>query len=52
MSSFHGPLFNRRFLSQRALLQLTPPEHKERLCDWADTIRGGSLRKQKESCKV
>lgn len=49
MSSFHVPLFNRRFLNQRALAQPTPPEHKKRLCDWADAIRGGALRKQKES---
>jgi hypothetical protein len=49
MSSFHAPLFNRRFLNQRALTQPTPPEHKKRLCDWADAIRGGALRKQKES---
>lgn len=27
MSSFHVPLFNRRFLNQRALVQPTPPEH-------------------------
>lgn len=49
MTSFHVPLFNRRFLNQRALAQPTPPEHKKRLCDWADAIRGGALRKQKES---
>lgn len=49
MSSFHAPLFNRRFLNQRALAQPTPPEHKKRLCDWADAIRGGALRKQKET---
>lgn len=49
MSSFHVPLFNRRFLGQRALSQPTPPEHKKALCDWADTIRSDALRKQKES---
>ena len=49
MSSFHVPLFNRRFLNQRALAQPTPSEHKKRLCDWADAIRGGALRKQKET---
>jgi hypothetical protein len=49
MSSFHVPLFNRRFLNQRALAQPTPPEHKKRLCDWADAIRSGALRKQKET---
>jgi type I restriction-modification system DNA methylase subunit len=49
MSSFHVPLFNRRFLNQRALAQPTPPEHKKRLCDWANAIRGDALRKQKET---
>lgn len=49
MSSFHLPLFNRRFLNQRALAQPTPEEHKKLLHDWADAIRSGALRKQKES---
>lgn len=49
MPSPHVPLFNRRFLGQRALAQPTPPEHKKALCDWADAIRSGALRKQKES---
>lgn len=49
MPSFHVPLFNRRFLNLRALAQPTPPEHKKALCDWADAIRGGALRKQKET---
>lgn len=49
MSLFHVPLFNRRFLNKRALAQPAPPEHKKRLCDWADAIRSGALRKQKET---
>lgn len=49
MFSFHVPLFNRRFLNQRAPSQPTSPEHKKALCDWADAIRSNALRKQKET---
>ena len=49
MPSLHVPLFNRRFLNQRAVTQPTPPEHKKLLCDWAEAIRTDALRRQKES---
>lgn len=49
MPSLHAPLFNRRFLNQRAATHPAPPEHKKALCDWADAIRSGALRKLKES---
>ncbi|MDP2825778.1 MAG: TaqI-like C-terminal specificity domain-containing protein [Sulfuritalea sp.] len=49
MTLFHQPLFNQRFLAQRAASQPTPPEHKRLLHDWAATIRNGSIRGQKES---
>jgi hypothetical protein len=46
---FHQPLFNQRLLAQRAASQPTPQDHKKLLHDWAETIRNGSIRKQKES---
>jgi hypothetical protein len=46
---FLTPLFNPRFLAQRASSQATPAEHKKLLHDWAATIRDGSLRKHKET---
>lgn len=49
MSLPHTPLFNRRFLNQRTSGQVTPPDHKKLLTDWAETIRNGALRKQKET---
>ncbi|MCK9381666.1 MAG: N-6 DNA methylase [Sulfuritalea sp.] len=49
MTLFHQPLFNQRFLAQRAASQPTPAEHKKLLHDWAETIRNGSIRKQRES---
>lgn len=49
MSLFHQPLFNQRLLAQRAASQPTPADHKKLLLDWAETIRNGSIRKQKES---
>ncbi|MBK9325437.1 MAG: N-6 DNA methylase [Hydrogenophilales bacterium] len=49
MPLFHNPLFNRRFLNQRTSAQVTPPEHKKLLTDWAETIRSGALRKQRET---
>lgn len=49
MPLFHTPLFNPRFLAQRASAQPAPAEHKKLLHDWAATIRDGSLRRQKET---
>ncbi len=49
MALFHQPLFNQRFLAQRAASQPAPAEHKKLLHDWAATIRNGTIRKQKES---
>ena len=49
MTLFHQPLFNARFLAQRAGNEPTPPGHKRLLAEWAATIRDGSLRAQKES---
>lgn len=49
MTLFHQPLFNQRLLAQRAASQPTPTDHKKLLRDWAETIRNGSIRKQKES---
>jgi len=49
MSSFHQPLFNPRFVAQRIANQTTPFDHKKLLHDWAETIRSGILRKQKET---
>ena len=49
MTLFHQPLFNQRLLAQRAASQPTPTDHKRLLHDWAETIRNGSIRKQKES---
>ena len=49
MTLFHQPLFNQRFLAKRIGTQPTPPAHKKMLVDWADTIRSGVIRKQKET---
>lgn len=49
MSSLHVPLFNRSFLNKRTITQPAPPEHKKALCDWADAIRSGALRRKRES---
>lgn len=49
MTLFHQPLFNQRFLAKRIGTQPTPPAHKKRLVDWADTIRSGVIRRQKET---
>lgn len=49
MTVFHQPLFNQRFLTRRIGTQPTPPAHKKLLVDWADTIRSGVIRKQKET---
>lgn len=49
MPLFHQPLFNQRFLGKRTSTQPTPPNHKKLLVDWADTIRSGVIRKQKET---
>jgi Eco57I restriction-modification methylase len=49
MPRFHQPLFNSRFVAQRAVAQPTPPSHKKLLHDWAETIRSGAIRKQKET---
>lgn len=49
MPRFHQPLFNPRFVAQRAAAQPTPSEHKKLLHDWAETIRSGAIRKQKET---
>lgn len=49
MPLFYQPLFNSKWLTQRAGSQPTPPEHKQLLVDWAATIRDGSIRKQKET---
>lgn len=49
MTLFHQPLFNQRFLAKRIGTQPTPPAHKKLLVDWADTIRSGVIRKQKET---
>jgi hypothetical protein len=46
---FYQPLFNSKWLTQRAGSQPTPPEHKQLLVDWASTIRDSSIRKQKET---
>ena len=49
MTLFHQPLFNQRFITKRIGTQPTPPDHKKLLVDWADTIRSGVIRKQKET---
>lgn len=49
MPLFHQSLFNQRFLGKRTSTQPTPPNHKKLLVDWADTIRSGVIRKQKET---
>jgi fido (protein-threonine AMPylation protein) len=49
MPMFYQPLFNSKWLTQRAGSQPTPPGHKKLLHDWAATIRNGSIRKQKET---
>lgn len=49
MPLFHQPLFNARFLAQRAGSQPTPPEHKKLLHDWARTIRDKTIFGQKET---
>lgn len=49
MTLFHQPLFNQRFLTKRLGSQPTPPNHKKLLVEWADTIRSGVIRKQKET---
>lgn len=49
MSSIHVPLFNRSFLNKRTITQPAPPAHKKALCDWADAIRSGALRRKRES---
>ncbi len=43
MPLFYQPLFNSRFLAQRAGSQPTPPEHKQILVDWANAIGDRSL---------
>ena len=45
----HQPLFNQRLISKRIPNQPTPPAYKELLHKWAETIRSGLIRKQKES---
>lgn len=49
MPLLYTSLFNRRFLNQRTSAQVTSPDHKKLLTDWAETIRNGTLRKQKET---
>jgi fido (protein-threonine AMPylation protein) len=49
MPLFYQPLFNNRFLAQRAGSAPTPPEHKRLLVSWASAIRDGSIRTQKET---
>ncbi|MDR0576014.1 MAG: N-6 DNA methylase, partial [Candidatus Accumulibacter sp.] len=49
MPLIHQSLFNRRFLEQRVARRPTPEAHKKILHDWAETIRGGLIHKQKES---
>lgn len=49
MPLFYQPLFNSKWLAQRAGSEPTPPEHKKLLHNWATTIRDNSIRKQKET---
>jgi len=49
MTLFHQPLFNSRFLAQRAGSEPTPLEHKKLLHSWAQAIRDKSIYGQKET---
>ncbi|MDR3300728.1 MAG: N-6 DNA methylase, partial [Candidatus Accumulibacter sp.] len=49
MPLIHQPLFNQRFLQQRIARQATPIEHENILHDWAETIRSGVIRQQRET---
>lgn len=49
MPLFYQPLFNSKWLAQRAGSQPTPPEHKKLLVDWAATIRDQSIFDQNET---
>lgn len=46
---FHQPLFNPKLLAKRITQQPSPAAHKKILHDWAETIRNGSITKQKET---